>query len=261
MQLSVRVHCPKCASTACRPSRWRSHREKLEHPELRPWRCEDCSHRFMAPEPAARVRRATPLLAGLGLVAVLGFVPATLIYLSAADSASDDTVADLAPAPPTAELRSAAEAGDSEAQYRLGRALLQESALGRDTAGEAVRWLRRAADGGHAPALVQLGRLYRSGVGVLQNFELALQSQQTAARLGNAEGMVELGRLYRDGVGVDPDPVRAYVWFNRAAAALNHEAVHERESVARLLSAEQLHTAQRLSADDADPPAVTAGLQ
>lgn len=259
MPLSVRVRCPKCTSTTCRESKWRSHREKLEHPGARPWRCEDCAHRFMEPERVTR--RATPVIAvlALGVVGVLGLLLGALAYFSAAGGERTDS-AELTPAPPTAELSTAAQAGDVDAQYRLGRALLQESALGRDTAGEAVRWLQAAADQGHAPALVQLGRLYRSGVGVLQNFERAAQALQAAAGLGNAEGMVELGRLYRDGIGVAVDPVRAYVWFNRAAAALNSEAVHERESVARLLSAEQLKTAQRLSAPG-DDVAVTAGLR
>ena len=43
----------------------------------------------------------------------------------------------------------------------------------------------------------------------------------TAAQRGSPEGMLELGRLYRDGVGVEKDLVKAYVWFNRAAAARN----------------------------------------
>jgi TPR repeat protein len=68
-----------------------------------------------------------------------------------------------------------------------------------------------------------------------------------AAARGNREGMLELGRLYRDGIGVDRDPVRAYVWFNRAAAAHNIDAVRERENIARTLAPNDLKEGQRLS--------------
>ena len=60
--------------------------------------------------------------------------------------------------------------------------------------------------------------------------------------------MLELGRLYRDGVGFEADAVLAYVWFNRAAAALNMDAVREREDLASDMTPEQLRSAQELSA-------------
>ena len=59
--------------------------------------------------------------------------------------------------------------------------------------------------------------------------------------------MLELGRLYRDGIGVDKSLVNAYVWFNRASAARNLDAVHERELIARILTAEELKEAQHQS--------------
>ncbi|MBK8400204.1 MAG: sel1 repeat family protein [Propionivibrio sp.] len=61
--------------------------------------------------------------------------------------------------------------------------------------------------------MIVLGRLSRSGVGLLQNYSQASKWIQTAADRGNPRGMLELGRLYRDGIGLDKDPVRAYVWF------------------------------------------------
>ena len=87
-----------------------------------------------------------------------------------------------------------------------------------------------------------------------------------AARAGDAEGMVEFGRLHRSGVGVEQDAVHAYVWFNRAAAALNMEGVQERDSVAIKLAPEDLKRAQALSLQDevsqqaeGEMPAATAG--
>lgn len=97
--------------------------------------------------------------------------------------------------------------------------------------------------------MLQLGKLYRSGVGVLQNFDQSAKWIQTAAVRGNAEGMLELGRLYRDGIGFEKSPVRAYVWFNRAAAVHNLDAVREREDIARTLTAEELKKAQNQSSE------------
>lgn len=142
----------------------------------------------------------------------------------------------------------AAQAGNSEAQYRLGKSMLYDNSLGTQGASEAVSWLRRAADNGHTGAMVQLGKLYRTGLGVLQNFELSMTWLRKAADSGDAEGMLELGRMYRSGTGVKQNLLEAYVWFNRAAAALHSEAVGERENVALKLRPEELQEAQRRSA-------------
>lgn len=143
-------------------------------------------------------------------------------------------------------LRSAQQ-GDAEAQFRIARILLADPVPDRKNAAEAFRWLNAAAEQDHTAAMVQLGKLYRSGVGVLQNFGDAAKWIETAAVLGDPEGMHELGRLYRDGVGFDRDPVKAYIWFSRAAAGLNTAAVRDRDDVARGLSEKQLKDAQRKS--------------
>ena len=114
---------------------------------------------------------------------------------------------------------------------------------------QAVRWLQSAAENGNTAAMLQLGKLYRSGVGVLQNFDRSAKWTQTAAARGNAEGMLELGRLYRDGIGFEKSPARAYVWFNRAAAMHNLDAVREREDIARTLTVEELKKAQNQSSE------------
>lgn len=97
--------------------------------------------------------------------------------------------------------------------------------------------------------MLQLGKLYRSGVGILQNFDQSAKWIQTAAARGNAEGMLELGRLYRDGIGFEKNSVRAYVWFNRAAAMHNLDAVREREDIARTLAVDELKKAQNQSSE------------
>lgn len=259
--------CPKCASAVCRESRWRSHDEKIGHPGCHPYRCLDCAHRFIAasaPGTAGKARRTT-LAAGLVPLLVVG-VGGTLMAMwedkaavlppSPAVEESVETVAGLGPS-----ILAAAEAGDAEAQFRLGRAILQDSSRGKEGAIEAVSWLKRAANTGHARAMVQLGKLYRNGVGIVQNYELAAKWTRAAAEAGEPEGMVELGRLYRGGIGIEANAEQAYIWFNRAAAALNRDGVLERDSIAAQLSPERLKAAQAqsLAAEGGDESLVAEG--
>jgi len=238
--------CPECGASRCRESRWRSHEEKLSHPGGHPYRCLACSHRFVAALPvhgsAGKPRTSTVatviaavLLAGMGLVAAA--------LLTGEDS--DDTGATVTKeAPPTYGTLEAAKAGDPEAQYRIGRAALLDASHGKAAGAEAVHWLSRAAASGHSGAMLQLGKLYRSGVGVPQNYEYAEKWVRASADAGNTDGMVELGRLYRSGLGVEQNAVTAYVWFNRAAAQMNMDGVHERDNIALKLSQEELKAAQ-----------------
>ena len=156
------------------------------------------------------------------------------------------------------ELRKAAEAGDAGAQFRLGEALLQDPARTPENSANAVRWLGMSAENGNTEAMIVLGRLSRTGVGILQNFGNTAKWIQTAAARGNPVGMLELGRLYRDGVGVEKSLVRAYVWFNRASAARNLDAVRERESIARMLTADELNEAQKQSSAPESDKAIPA---
>jgi hypothetical protein len=141
----------------------------------------------------------------------------------------------------------AAQGGDASAQFKIGEALLQTSIREKGNTIQAVRWLQSAAENGNTKAMLQLGKLYRSGVGVLQNFDLSAKWMQTAAARGDAAGMLELGRLYRDGIGFEKNAKHAYVWFNRAAAMHNLDAVREREEIARTLTLEELREAQNSS--------------
>lgn len=270
MSESKLLSCPKCGSTECRESRWRSHQEKTDNPGRHPYRCLNCAHRFVAVRAGALASRRGMTAAA----AIIVFVAVTLVVAGTAWMLADDNDEDIRPltattapkarpgggsGPETHPSLEAAQGGDLEAQYRLGRAALLNTARGKEATLEALGWLKRASDGGHTGAMILLGKLYRNGVGITQNYELAARWIAAAAEAGDAEGMVEYGRLHRSGIGMTQDAVMAYVWFNRAAAALNMEGVHERDSVAIKLTPEELKRAQALSleleealADDAE---------
>ncbi len=249
-------------SQDCRKSGWRSDAERHMNPGLRPYRCRACHHRFWAP-PASSGRRFAFSAGALPLVLI------AIAVFWAFDEPRVDELATNEPVPAQAAidphtLREAQE-GDADAQVRIAKILLFGGVQEGDQAAEAVRWLQAAAENGKPAAMVMLGKLYRSGFGVLQDYGQALKWIRTAAETGDPDGMLELGRLYRDGVGMPRDPVLAYVWFNRAAAALQVDAVRHRADVARGLTADQLKEAQAqslaLDASQADAKLAKDGRQ
>ena len=196
-------------------------------------------------------RRKWPLVVGvLAALALLAIVGGGVMM------ATDDIGT---PAPVAATVADTAAAVDPlDADFRTARAALLDTARDSKGTAEALTRLRRAAESGHTGAMVLLGKLYRSGVGVPQNYALSARWIAAAAQAGNPDGMVEYGRLHRSGIGVEPDAVQAYVWFNRAAALLNMDGVQERDSVAVKLGPGDLQRAQALSLEAAEAEAAAA---
>ncbi len=204
----------------------------------------DCSHRFIS-QKTTRFDKVTPATALAIILAVaLTATVSTLVFRDTLPPAQHAPVA--SPVLDPDELK-AAQGGDAGAQLRVGEALLQVAVRNKENSVQAVRWLQSAAENGNTEAMLRLGKLYRSGMGVLQDFDQSAKWLKTAAAHGNADGMLELGRLYRDGIGFETNSVRAYVWFNRAAAMHNMDAVREREEIARKLTVVELKEAQSKS--------------
>lgn len=88
----------------------------------------------------------------------------------------------------------------------------------------AAQLLRGAADLGHAPAQLQLGQAYLSGVGVMQSPALGFEWVSRAAHQGNAEAMLLLADLYYDGIGVRRNLRAAIDWEDRAQGAASTTA-------------------------------------
>jgi len=252
MPLDAAIRCPNCKANDCRRSAWLSSAERRAHRQMHPYRCRRCSHRFHLRDKVS-VRQGVIVGGALVSLALIVVATGTLLHWSYDVAPEVGPVSEATPVDPRT-LRSAQQ-GDAEAQFRIARILLSDPEPDRKNAAEAVRWLNAAAEQDHTPAMVQLGKLYRSGVGVLQNFGNAAKWIETAAVLGDPEGMHELGRLYRDGVSFDRDAVNAYIWFSRSAAALNTAAVRDRDDVARGLSEKQLKDAQHKSAVAKKAPA------
>jgi hypothetical protein len=78
-----------------------------------------------------------------------------------------------------------AEAGDPEAQHRVGEIYEKGRGVPPDY-GQASKWYRLAASQGFAPAQINLGSLYERGLGVERDMEQALRWYRTAAGLDDA---------------------------------------------------------------------------
>ncbi|AKU13307.1 hypothetical protein AzCIB_3414 [Azoarcus sp. CIB] len=244
MTLHANVTCPACMSEDCRKSGWRSDGERQMNPGLRPYRCRACHHRFWAPRESSGRRFGFSAGALPLLIIAIG-----VFWVFGEPRVDDQAAHEPVPAATAIDPHTlrAAQEGNAEAQVRIAKVLLFGGVQAGEQATEAVRWLQSAAEKNHPAAMVMLGKLYRSGFGVLQDYGQAVKWIRTAAERGDPDGMLELGRLYRDGLGIPRDPVLAYVWFNRAAAALQVDAVRHRADVARGLTPEQLKAAQAQS--------------
>ena len=114
-------------------------------------------------------------------------------------------------------LHTQAAQGDAEAQFRLGRMYRHGLGVPQDFQ-EAVKWYRKAADQGNAEAQFRLGMLYEFGRGVPRDFVQAVKWYRKAADQGNAKALIRIGQMYAHGQGVPRDSVQAAKWYEKAAA-------------------------------------------
>jgi len=96
---------------------------------------------------------------------------------------------------------------------------------------EAVKWLRKAAERGFAPAQNNLGMCCQHGVGTEQNEAEAAKWFSKAAEQGDAPAQYNIGCCCEKGEGVAQDIHQARHWYELAAAQGNEDA---KEALKRL---------------------------
>ena len=114
------------------------------------------------------------------------------------------------------EWYSAAEQGDSEAQYNLGLMYDYGEGVVQDYSA-ASAWYSKAAFQGHSEAQFNLGILFGNGHGVEQNDSEAAACYMEAAKQGHHEAQFNLGVLYYSGQGVKQSDATAAEWYYRSA--------------------------------------------
>jgi TPR repeat protein len=129
--------------------------------------------------------------------------------------------------------KEAAEQGDPEAQFELGKQYAEGKDIPQDYV-ESAKWYRKAADQGHAIAQYGLGLAYYNANGVARDYAEAVKWFRRAADQGIALAQSNLGVMYARGEGVPKDDIEAYAWYNLAAVS-NETARKNRDSAARRL--------------------------
>jgi TPR repeat protein len=109
-------------------------------------------------------------------------------------------------------LQRAAEAGNVEAQFQLGRALHSDIGNGRAAPADAIRWLEPAAEQGHVEAQIRLSWRYRE-----IDPDKARLWLKRAAEGGQLLAQRDLAEAFLEGDGVQQDFAKAAFWLRKAA--------------------------------------------
>ena len=121
------------------------------------------------------------------------------------------------------DIRKAAEQGDVNAQCNLGKMYRCGEGVPQDYA-EAVHWYRKAAKQGLADAQFWLGVMYRLGMGVLLDNKEAFKWFCKAAEQGQAAAYNRLGHIYKHGDGVPKDIAEAVKCYKKAVELGDEDA-------------------------------------
>lgn len=170
--------------------------------------------------PIPKILRNKRLLALIPLVLAAGLAAPALSQESALEPVDDQTYLEAVVAASLAMDR-----GDEEA---------------------AIETFLPLAKRGHAEAQYSVGFMIANGRGADQDVEEATRWYNLAADQNHEIAQLRLGLLLRDGVEVQKDTVRAYMWLSLAAAHGQEEAKSSRDSLAAVMSGDQIELAVSL---------------
>ncbi len=121
----------------------------------------------------------------------------------------------------------------------------------------ALKHFQVLADNGHNRAIFFIGFMYETGRGVTRNLKIAHEHYLQAAAGREVRAMNSMGYFYDKGIVVDPDPLKAHMWYNLAAAAGHTDAAVSRDVLTDQLTQNQVAMAQKMAKewDDSHPSA------
>tara|TARA_R110000868_G_scaffold55283_1_gene171946 strand:- start:363 stop:977 length:615 start_codon:yes stop_codon:yes gene_type:complete len=141
-----------------------------------------------------------------------------------------------------------ADRGFARAQYNLGKMYFVGAGMPIDIA-QSEKWWRMAAEQDHTAAQFNLGNLYYFGTGVSKDMVEAVKWYRRAADQGYPRAQFNLGLMYSQGDGVPQDVVQSYKWWSLAAAQGDEDSGSNIAAAAKLMTPEQIATAQRLASE------------
>ena len=250
--------CPECGSDRIHRSRLRPGERTVLNWHLVPFRCQDCKARFWIQNRDIYLVAAF-LLSGIFLLIafVWVIVPFDEIAIRNPSLESEHALAvgktDHPPILGTEILENTLP-GEQENKTAIANSISEQNfyAAPPDVADHrlyTVQLYLEKAMKGSADAQYQLGSLYLTGRGTLQDFQEAAKWFSSAAEQNHAPAQYQLGLLYHKGLGVDLDNEKSYMWLNLAAAAGIEQAAAARDKVMHSLSTKQLVQAQKASRD------------
>lgn len=122
-------------------------------------------------------------------------------------------------------IKKAAETGDAEAEYTLGRYYL--SGFGFDDEKAAFTWFMKAAEQGYPEAEYAVGECYLSNVYVSVDEKAGVKWVTKAALADFPRAMYRLGVCYLDGIGIGRDSSHGMELLVKAANANESDAIKE----------------------------------
>ena len=91
----------------------------------------------------------------------------------------------------------AAELGNAEAQYEVGRCYASSNRGVAQDYYEAFKWFKKSADQGYVDAIYEVGEAYYDGQGVQKDYKMAEKYFLSAAYKGYGNAYFDLGLLYQ----------------------------------------------------------------
>lgn len=162
---------------------------------------------------------------------------------------------------PLPQLLVKANNKDLTAQFELASRFNYGRGVPRNT-GEALRWLRKAAQAGQEDAARLLAVKLYNGHDLLPDFNEAMKWTAMLAEKGDLPAQLMLASMYANGEGTNRDLVQAYKWYAIAAVGAKREgseeepkaelvksATEDRDKLASLLTDEQETLGQQLASD------------
>lgn len=99
-----------------------------------------------------------------------------------------------------------------EEMYQIGSSLYEQKNYQ-----EALKWYKKAAEGGLIDAQSELGFMYLKGEGVTVNKTEAIRWLSNAGQSGDVMAQYTLGYMYKNGDGIPRDDTAAKNWYSKAA--------------------------------------------
>lgn len=192
-------------------------------------------------------------------------------------------------------IHKAASEGGQEAQYQLCLMFKRGQGMKAPDAGEAYAWCKKSADQGYGPAEHEMASSLQTGWGVAKDPAAALDYYLKASKQGVPEAQYALGllyefgdggvkqsyyqartlymwasgkgyspatyrvgTLYEEGKGVRPSMAAALLWYRKAAAMGNEDALARLEAMRK--QEEEMEAATR-AAEEAERDAASAAKE